>query len=152
VEDASADDVIAADANVLALYFGDLPQERLLDVAGALEASPLVAPVPCRMRAVPRPVELLPPLARLAPSYHETIWPHLGWMHCIGLARLGLPWRHRAAPLVQSALREGSFLETLDPEGRPHVSRYMATERDFTMGAGLCLELDEATGGGAAAS
>lgn len=140
---AEAGAYLSADANVPAFYFGVLPERERREMARTLEESALVRPLPLRTRTEPLPTRGLPPLTRLVPEYHAAIWPHLGFMHAIGLKRLGLPWRHHADALERVVREHGTFLETLDPQGRPLLTRHLTTEYHFTMAAGLYLELTE---------
>lgn len=110
-------------------------------MADTLLASPLVRPFPIRTRERSYRPRDLPLLTRLAPTYHETVWVHLGLMLCVGLKKLGLPWKAHASPLEEVALKHGTWLETLGPGGTPFVSPFLATEYHFTMSAGLYLEL-----------
>src|SRR5581483_11346519 len=131
---------LSADANVPALYHGLLPADVRRAIARTLEASDLVHPVPMRTREGAYAREELPPLTRLAPSYHSTTWLHLGLMLANGLQREGLPWRHHVEAVERSVLAHGNFLETLDARGEPHRSRWLSTEHGFSISAGLYLE------------
>jgi hypothetical protein len=137
---AASGDYLSADANVPALYHGLLRADARRAIARALEASALVRPVPMRTREGAYARDELPPLTRLAPSYHSTTWLHLGLMLANGLKREGAPWRHHVEAVEASVLAHGNFLETLDERGEPHRSRWLSTEHGFSMSAGLYLE------------
>jgi hypothetical protein len=137
---ADARGTLTADANLPALYFGVLPAWTRRRIAETLEESPLTQPVAMLSRERGYLRNMLPFFGRLVPSYHSTIWTHLGLMYAIGRRNEGLPWRHHVESLERIMLHHGTFLETLEPDGRPHVSRHMATEYHFTMSAGLYLE------------
>ncbi|MHB8603845.1 MAG: glucosidase family protein [Thermoplasmatota archaeon] len=141
VEDATGGDALAADAQVFALASHEIPRETRERVADTLAASAIAHPLALRARDPPRAFEDLPPFTQLVARYHDSTWMHLGWLYALGLKRLGRDWRAVAAPLETVVAREGTFLETLEPDGSPHASRWIATERDFTMSAGLYLEL-----------
>lgn len=140
---ARAGDYLSADANVPALYLGVLPEHARRAIASTLEQSALVRPIPMRTREGAYAREELPALSRLTPSYHSTTWLHLGLMHANGLKREGLPWREHVARVEEVVRAHGNFLETLGPDARPHVSRWLSTEHGFSMSAGLYLEAVE---------
>lgn len=140
-EDASGDPSLAGDAQALALYLADLPPVSLRKIARTTAASGLTSPIPLRARDRPRDLRL--PLAALAGSYHEEAWSHLGWMWCVGLAKLGERDAMSELVLEDTVRKHGTFVEVLGQTGEPLVTRGMRSEIDFTMSAGLYLEWRE---------
>jgi hypothetical protein len=138
---AALGDYLSADGNVPALYFDVLPEWVRRRIAYRIEQSTLCDPVPMRTREGDYLPEELPIITRLAPSYHNTIWLHLGLMYLNGLKRIGAPYEHHLRHVDKVVLRNGNFLETLDSDGTPHRGRFLATEHGFTMSAGQYLEL-----------
>ncbi|MHB8585958.1 MAG: hypothetical protein ACYDDF_09030 [Thermoplasmatota archaeon] len=131
---------LSADANVLPAYLGVLPAWLQKRAITTLEESALVKPVPMRAREGRHAVRDLPLLSRLVPSYHSTIWLHLGLVHTNALRQLGMPYRHHVTEFEVTVLRHGNLLETLDGDGEPHITTFLATEYGFTMSAGQYLE------------
>ena len=138
---AQAGDYVAADAAVPALYLDVMPAWVQRKMARTLADSRLVDPVPLRAREGKPQRDKLPTLTKFAPSYHTTIWTHLGLMMCVGMKRLEMPWRPLVAPIEKLVMEHGTFFETLDLQGEPYVRRFLATEYHFTMAAGPYLEL-----------
>lgn len=141
---ARAGDYVSADAATPALYFGLFDEGTRRSMASAVARAGLLAPWPMRTREGAWDAAELPFMTRLlVPSYHSTVWLHLGAMHVVGLKRLGLPFADEQARFERVAIEHGNFLETLDANGTPHASAFLATEYGFSMSAGLYLELVE---------
>ncbi|GEM_PF-1818077 len=137
---ARSGDYLSADANVPALYHGLLPRHVRRRIATSLETSLLATPIGMRTREGAYTRDEFPLATRLAPAYHSTRWLHWGLMHVIGLQRNDLPWQHQLTPIRRLTSALGNFIETLDDEGRPFATPWIATEHGFTMSAGLYLE------------
>lgn len=133
-------EVLACDANVVALYFGLLSPEEASAVIGSL--AELQTEHGLKLREQPFARSDVRPAFRLHPDYHYHIWPWNSYMYAIGARRYG---EHGAAASeierIERVLRHyGNFLEVVTLDGRPYVKRGYASAEDFTVAAGLWLE------------
>lgn len=152
--DHAGDDAVylSADANVPALYFGLFDRGTRARLADAIESSNLADPWPMRTRVGAYAWRDLPPLTKLAPSYHTTTWLHLGLMYMNGLKRLERPFAHHLAKVDATIARHGNFLETLRADGSPWHAGLATCEYGFSMSAGQYLELVGPAGGAGVAA
>ncbi|RQG97934.1 hypothetical protein [Natrarchaeobius chitinivorans] len=131
---------LACDANVVALYFGLLEDDRAASVVDALER--LETPYGIRMRERPFSHTAVHPFFLLHRDYHYHVWPWNGFMYAIGLARYGFEERARREVDRLERLLEpyGNFLEVCTLAGEAYVKRGYASASEFTVAAALWRE------------
>ncbi|MEY7848493.1 hypothetical protein AB7C87_04735 [Natrarchaeobius sp. A-rgal3] len=142
VDERRGSSTLACDANVVALYFGLLPDERAASVVEAL--STLETPYGIRMRKRPFSRREVHPFFLFHREYHYHVWPWNGFLYAIGLARYGYDERSRAEMARLERLLEpyGNFLEVCTADGKPYVKRGYASAEEFTVAAALWIEYD----------
>lgn len=136
------------DGSILALYLGLYPAKhsaiiRRLQAVGISRPYPVPAAPGDYLDTTPH---LVPPLTRLtARNYHgTTVWPHLGAMYAVGLAKNGLLKEARQIHTKLSGIINhfGNVPESLTPQGHAY-SHILTCEWGLTMGAGLFLEANQ---------
>ncbi|SDQ37935.1 glucosidase family protein [Natronobacterium texcoconense] len=134
--------VLACDANVTALYFGLVDDERARSIADSL--STLETPYGLRMRARPFGPTEVHPFFLLHRDYHYHVWPWNSLTYANGIAGYGLEERaQREVNRIERLLAPyGNFLEVCTFEGEPYVKRGYASAEDFTVAAALWTEYD----------
>ncbi|RQG98703.1 hypothetical protein [Natrarchaeobius oligotrophus] len=131
---------LACDANVVALYFGLLSDERAGTVVDALER--LETPRGVRMRERPFSPTDVHPFFLFHRDYHYHVWPWNSLLYAIGLDRYGYRERaRRESRRLDCLLRPyGNFLEVCTLSGDPYVKRGYASAGQFTVAAALWTE------------
>ncbi|EMA41830.1 glucosidase family protein [Halobiforma nitratireducens] len=146
VDERRGSSVLACDANVAALYFGVVDDERAGSIADSL--ADLETTVGLRMRARPFAPSNVHPFFLLHRDYHYHVWPWNSLAYAVGLAVYGFEERAtREVRRIERLLAPyGNFLEVCTLGGEPYVKRGYASAEDFTVAAALWSEFRQRFG------
>lgn len=132
---------MSVDGAVAALYLDVFePDVQKLLIRG-LEKSGLAEPYPIRVAQAKHDPKLVPLLTNFTPSYHTSIWLHLGLMYLNGLKRNKHDIGDRLARIEALIMRHGQVLEAVDDKGDPYRTVFLSCEHGLSMAAGQYLEL-----------
>jgi glycogen debranching enzyme len=132
----------SSDGHVLAILWGIADAEESRRILDTIRRRGLEAQTPLRTCDPPyRPWQIFPfyYLAGI-PDYHSTlIWPWLGTLHAVNVARLGD--RPRAVSILVRIgawyVAHNAVAEVYEPDGRPVARRFFQAEVPFAWHAGV---------------
>lgn len=134
-------ETLSVDGAVAALYLDVFePDVQKLLIKG-LEKSGLADPLPIRVAPAKHDPRIVPVLTNFTPSYHTSVWLHLGLMYLNGLKRNKQDIKERLARIEQVIMRHGQVLEAVDDKGDPYRTPFLSCERGLSMACGQYLEL-----------